>query len=199
MRLCRWTVLLAAVAAGLAGCEPAPIPPDPSRNVNGGVQIIPEAVLAAQRVTPDTTQPAPEDKPNLVTVIATSQEDHQLILRAIRDAGYVPMLQSKGPFTLIAPTDDAFSKMPPGLFARLCTPQHLPQLRHLLDYHLMRGAITPDDLLQTNGSITTLSGQRLVIKGIDGKIMVNDANVVKTNTTASNGVICWVDNVLLPP
>jgi uncharacterized surface protein with fasciclin (FAS1) repeats len=192
-----------AAAIGLAvvaGCNPPPPSGNPNRNLNAGVDLVPAAVLAAQRMPPDTTQPAPDNgQPNLIQVVQQSALNHEIVLRALRMSGLVPTLQEAGPWTLLAPTDQAFSKLPPGMMARLLSPGREPELRALMQYHLLKGRITAAECLATNGLVNTLSGAPVVIRGIEGKITINDANVVTSSNDASNGSIHWIDNVLLPP
>jgi uncharacterized surface protein with fasciclin (FAS1) repeats len=188
------------VAAPL-GCSQPPAPAvDPSQKLNAGVNLVPAAVLAAQRMTPDTTQPAPDNgQPDLIQLVQQSPISHQMVLRALRISGLVPQLQTVGPWTLLAPTDEAFSKLPPGLMAQLLSPGHQRQLLGLMRYHLLKGRITAADMLATNGLLTTMNGAPIVVHGIDRKITINDANVVQSSDDACNGSIQWIDNVLLPP
>lgn len=187
--------------AALADCAPPPrSPPSAAQTLNAGVNLLPAAVLAAEKIPPDTTQPAPDNgQPDLVQVVQQSSMDHQMVLRALRLSGLVPLLQQAGPWTLLAPTDQAFSKLPPGTMARLFSPGREPELRALMQYHLLRGRITASDMLACNGIITTLSGAPIVVRGIDRKITINDSNVLQSSDQASNGSIHWIDGVLLPP
>ena len=122
-----------------------------------------------------------------------------MILRALRLSGLVPELRQKGPYTLLAPTDEGFAKLPPGAFERLLQPDRQEQLRALLRYHLLTGRVLYKQMLDTNGQVSSLSGQKMIVRGVDDKVMVDDANIVRSDTAASNGVIHWIDGVLLPP
>ncbi len=188
-------VFIAALA--LAGCAPEPQARDISKDANGGVDIIPPAILASEKLVP-ATQPANDFK-DLIQALSESNQNHEKVLRALRLSGLVPELREAGPYTLFAPTDEAFSKLPPGTFDRLLQPQNRQQLRALMQYHLLKGRIDFKTMLDTNGTVPATSGQSLVIKGIDHKVMVNDANVIRSTDTASNGIIHWTDSVLLPP
>lgn len=185
------------VATVLTGCTPAPktIAATPA---NYGVQLVPRAILAAQK-SPPTTMPATEEQTNLVQVIARSDQPHAELLRALRLSGMVPLLQSHGPFTFFAPTDFALSKLPPGMLEDLEKTANLPRLRALLRYYLIPGKISLATLLQTNGDVKTLSGQTITIRGYDNAVVVNDATVLRTNNSAYNGVVHWIDAPLLPP
>lgn len=183
----------------LVGCTPSPRSVTTSRNNNGGVNIIPAAILVSEKESPDTNQPADDSRPNLIRTLSQSQQNHEKILKALRLSGLVPELQKAGPYTLLAPTDEAFDKFPPGTFERLMLPANLQQLRALLMYHLLSGRIPLKTMLDTNGQVRTLGGNPVIIKGIDNKVMINDVNVIRADDAASNGVIYWLDGVLLPP
>lgn len=180
----------------LAGCTQAR-PKAPAPPVNAGVDLVPSAILAAEKMTPDD-QPATSTRPDLIQVLSESQENHQDIVRALRLADLVPMLRTAGPYTLLAPTDEAFAKLPPGTLDQLLQPAHHDQLRAWLEYHILKGRISFNELLATNGQVKTLSGQSVIVKGADHKVMINDANVIRSEDAASNGVIHWIDGVLLP-
>jgi uncharacterized surface protein with fasciclin (FAS1) repeats len=184
---------LVITAALVGGCTPPPPTVNRSAQANAGVNIIPAAILASETQLPD------DPRPDLISVISESQQNHEKILQALRLAGMVPDLQKAGPFTLFAPTDQAFNKFPPGAFERLLLPANNQQLRNLLLYHLLSGRIPLKALQDTNGRVTTLAGDSVIIKGIDNKVMVNDVNVIRAENGASNGVIYWIDGVLLPP
>jgi uncharacterized surface protein with fasciclin (FAS1) repeats len=181
----------------LSACTPEPKRRDTSLDASAGVNIVPEAILASEKIPP-STQPTDDDRPDLITELSRSPQHHEQILRALRMSDLVPTLREQGPYTLFAPTDEAFAKLPPGTLDRLL--QNPQRLRALLDYHIIPGRITFTQILQTNGQVATLAGdkQKLIIRGIDRKVMVNDANVIRSEQSASNGVIHWVDGVLLP-
>jgi uncharacterized surface protein with fasciclin (FAS1) repeats len=187
-------IVLSAVL--LAGCTPPPPTVDRSADANAGVNIIPAAILASEKQPPDISE---SSGPDLVQVLSQSQQNHEKILKALRLCGLIPELQKTGPFTLLAPTDEAFDKLPPGTLDRLFLPANIHQLRALLLYHLLDGRIPLKALQDTNGQVPTLAGESVVIKGIDNKVMVNDVNVIRAENGASNGIIYWLDGVLLPP
>jgi uncharacterized surface protein with fasciclin (FAS1) repeats len=180
----------------LAGCSQKPSPSNPSAVNNGGVDIVPQAVLASLKMPPDS-QPAPVDQADLLQVLSNSQQSHQKTLLALRRSGLDAMLQTAGPWTLLAPTDAAWDKLPPGTLDRLLQPANQHRLVSLLQFHLLNGEISLAEMVRTNGSLATLAGPKVLVNGIDGKVMVNDANVVHSET-ACNGVIHWIDGVLIP-
>ncbi len=214
MRDRRW-LPVSAVLALTAGCLPKPKETDQSQLINGGVNIVAAPVLAAER-QPPSTAPVDRGGENLIDVVSDSDQKHYDLIEVLRESGLVPLLQKQGPFTLFAPTDAAFDKMPPGLLQNLLRPEHHAQLVRFAQYHLLRGRVGFNDLLQTNGQVQTLDGppttvavgansparpmgSALIIKGFTNKVMVNDCNVLRTDTAAENGVVHWIDGVLIPP
>ena len=184
--------------ATIAGCHQTARPMDTSQRINAGVEIVPEAVLAAEKMSPKPHDVS-SDQLDLIDVINGSDQKHYKLIEALRASGFVPLLQQSGPYTIMAPTDEAFDKLPPGVFDRLLLPAHHQQLVAFLKYHLLTGRITFAQMLETNGQIPTLAGPNVIVKGIDNKAMVNDANVLRSDSTAANGVVHWIDHVLIPP
>lgn len=182
----------------VAGCTPKPAVIDNSQRTNSGVNIVPEAVLAATKLPPSNA-PTSSVQPDVINAIVSSEQKHDTLMKLLTAARMVPMLQEAGPYTILAPTDEAFDKLPPGVIDRLLLPSHRPQLISLLKYHLLSGRITAADLQETNGQVRTLQGSDVIIRGIGEKVMINDANVIQSDASASNGVVHWIDTVLLPP
>jgi uncharacterized surface protein with fasciclin (FAS1) repeats len=120
------------------------------------------------------------------------------LVKAVEAAGLVDTLKGKGPFTVFAPTDQAFAKLPPGTVEMLLKPENREKLRSILTYHVVAGRLTSSEVTHMS-SAKTLEGQRIHFKVVDGKVMVNDAQVVKADIPASNGVIHVIDTVLMPP
>jgi len=116
---------------------------------------------------------------------------------AIKAAGLVDALKGPGPFTVFAPTDAAFAKLPPGALENLLKPENKEQLRKILTYHVVAGEVMAKDVV-TLDSAKTLEGSNLTIHAGNGGVMVNNAHVTKTDIAASNGVIHVIDTVLLP-
>lgn len=117
---------------------------------------------------------------------------------ALEAAGLVSTLESEGPFTVFAPTDEAFAKLPPETLNSLLKPENREQLRSVLLYHVVPGRVFSDAALKA-GKATTAQGSAITIATKDGKAMVNNAGLVKTDVNASNGVIHVIDTVILPP
>jgi uncharacterized surface protein with fasciclin (FAS1) repeats len=116
---------------------------------------------------------------------------------ALKAAGLVETLKGNGPFTVFAPTDEAFEKLPSGTVESLLKPENKEKLVAILTYHVVAGNVKAADVVKLK-SAKTVQGSDVKITVADGKVMVNDANVVKTDIACGNGVIHVVDTVLLP-
>jgi uncharacterized surface protein with fasciclin (FAS1) repeats len=116
---------------------------------------------------------------------------------ALQAAGLADTLKGKGPFTVFAPTDEAFSKLPEGTVESLLKPENKEKLKAILLYHVVSGDVTAAMVVKLS-SARTINGQDLKLTVHDGTVMVNDAKVVKPDVLASNGVIHVIDTVLLP-
>jgi uncharacterized surface protein with fasciclin (FAS1) repeats len=119
------------------------------------------------------------------------------LVKAVQAAGLVDALKGKGPFTVFAPTNEAFAKLPPDTLASLLKPENKDKLKAILLYHVHAGEAVASSRLEA-GKFTTLNGKDLEIKIEGPTIMVNDATVTKTDVLATNGVIHWIDTVILP-
>ncbi|HYN40173.1 MAG TPA: fasciclin domain-containing protein [Thermoanaerobaculia bacterium] len=115
---------------------------------------------------------------------------------ALKAAGLIDTLKGKGPFTVFAPTDDAFKKLPAGTLEKLLADK--AQLTKVLTYHVVAGKVMAADVVKLKEA-KTVEGSMVKITVANGGVKVNDANVVKTDIGASNGVIHVIDSVLLPP
>ncbi|MFN3664486.1 fasciclin domain-containing protein [Yoonia sp.] len=106
-------------------------------------------------------------------------------------------LRGPGPFTVFIPTDEAFAALPAGRLDTLLRPENKDRLAVVLGYHIVRGAITADQLIDQRQSVATLNGTTVQIDGRDG-LRIGNANIVTSDISASNGVIHVIDGVLLP-
>jgi transforming growth factor-beta-induced protein len=129
------------------------------------------------------------------TAVAAGQ--FKTLAAALQAAGLVETLKSDGPFTVFAPTDEAFAKLPAGTVEDLLKPENKDKLIAVLTYHVVPGKVMAKDVV-TLSSAKTVNGKALSIKSADGKVMINTATVAKADITASNGVIHVIDTVLLP-
>ena len=154
------------------------------------------AVLAAALLLSLSALAADKGSKDIVdTAVAAGQ--FNTLAKALQAAGLVDTLKGKGPFTVFAPTDDAFAKLPAGTLDDLLKPENKEKLKAILLYHVVAGKVTAAKVAKMT-SAKTVNGQELKISASGGKVMVNDASVVKADVMASNGVIHVIDNVLLP-
>jgi uncharacterized surface protein with fasciclin (FAS1) repeats len=119
------------------------------------------------------------------------------LVAAVKAADLVETLKGEGPFTVFAPTDDAFAKLPAGTLDDLLKPENKAKLQAILTYHVVPGKVMAADVVKLD-SAKTVNGQTLTIKVESGTVMVDNAKVVKTDISASNGVIHVIDTVVLP-
>lgn len=117
------------------------------------------------------------------------------LVAAVKAAGLVDTLQGPGPFTVFAPTDDAFAKLPAGTVDSLL--KDIPQLKKILTYHVVSGKVTAADVVKLT-SANTVEGSSVNINASNGSVKVNDATVVTPDVAADNGVIHVIDTVLIP-
>jgi|SRR5581483_7452862 len=129
------------------------------------------------------------------TAVAAGQ--FNTLAKALEAAGLVETLKGKGPFTVFAPTDEAFAKLPAGTLDELLKPENKEKLKSILLYHVVSGKVTAAKVAKMT-SAKTLNGEDVKISVSGGKVMVNDATVIKADIMASNGVIHVIDTVLLP-
>src|SRR3954466_10853375 len=121
----------------------------------------------------------------------------QTLVTAVKAAGLVETLKGPGPFTVFAPTDEAFAKLPAGTLENLLKPENKAQLRSILLYHVMPGRVVSQDVVKLN-TVKTADGKSIAIKTVNGDVMVNNAHIAKADIAADNGVIQVIDAVLLP-
>jgi uncharacterized surface protein with fasciclin (FAS1) repeats len=133
---------------------------------------------------------------NDIVQTAISAGNFTTLVTALTEAGLVDALEGKGPFTVFAPTDEAFEKLPEGTLASLLKDKEA--LKNVLLYHVVSGDITSQQITKLNDA-KTLNGSDIKIKIDDGKVMVNDSQVIGADVMASNGIIHVIDTVLLPP
>ena len=131
-----------------------------------------------------------------IVVVASGAGSFKTLVAAVKAAGLVETLQGKGPFTVFAPTDEAFAKLPPGTVEDLLKPENKEKLVAILTYHVGPGKVMAADVKTMVAK--TVNGKELSITVGDGKVMVNTAKVIKTDVAASNGVIHVIDTVLIP-
>ena len=131
-----------------------------------------------------------------IVAVASANGSFNTLVAAVKAAGLVETLQGKGPFTVFAPTDDAFAKLPAGTVESLLKPENKDQLIAILTYHVVPAKVLAADVKTSQAP--TVNGQKLPITVAAGKVKVGSANVIATDVPAANGVIHVVDTVILP-
>ncbi|MDO6834788.1 fasciclin domain-containing protein [Pseudoalteromonas carrageenovora] len=132
-----------------------------------------------------------------VVEVAVENGSFTTLVAAVKAAGLVETLQGTGPFTIFAPTDAAFSKLPEGTVEMLLKPENKDKLTAVLTYHVVSAKVMAADVMKVD-SAKTLQGQSVMVKADSMGVMINDAKVVKADVKASNGVIHLIDTVLMP-
>ena len=142
------------------------------------------------------TGPAVSNENDIVDT-AISAGNFQTLAAALQAAGLVDTLKGEGPFTVFAPTDEAFGKLPEGTVESLLQPENLDQLTAILTYHVVSGAVMAEQVVELTEA-TTVNGQAVSIQVEGSTVMLDNAQVVATDIIASNGVIHVIDSVILP-
>jgi uncharacterized surface protein with fasciclin (FAS1) repeats len=157
------------------------------------------AAPAASEMASEAPSEAPSmDEPGTIVDVAASNPDFETLVAAVTAAGLVETLSGEGPFTVFAPTDEAFDALPAGLLDALLLPENKDALTSILTYHVVAGEVMSTDVKP--GDVTTVEGEAIVVTTPDGKVVLNDtATVTAVDVDASNGVIHVIDGVLVPP
>jgi uncharacterized surface protein with fasciclin (FAS1) repeats len=150
---------------------------------NGVIHVIDSVILPSSKTIPETAKAA---------------GSFETLLAAANAAGLAEVLGSTGPFTVFAPTDEAFGKLPAGTVETLLKPENKAQLVDILKYHVVPGRVYSEKVLDSK-AIKTLQGASAAISLRDGSPRIQDAKILKTDIDASNGVIHVIDSVILPP
>jgi transforming growth factor-beta-induced protein len=130
--------------------------------------------------------------------VAAKNGSFNTLVAAVKAAGLVETLSGKGPFTVLAPTDAAFAKLPAGTLEMLLKPENKQQLVDILTYHVVPGVAAYSDAVVKMSEVPTVLGSPIAVKVVDGKVTLNGATVVAADVEATNGVIHVVDTVILP-
>ena len=130
---------------------------------------------------------------------AVAAGSFKTLVAAVKAADLAETLKGDGPFTVLAPTDEAFAKLPAGTVDTLLKPENKSKLVALLTYHVIPGKVTAEDVVKADGkTVKSLEGSPIMVE-VDGKnVMVNTAKVVKTDIDCKNGVIHVIDTVIMP-
>jgi uncharacterized surface protein with fasciclin (FAS1) repeats len=179
---------MAAVAASLvlAAC---------GEDDNSAVET---TVAAAETTAAASETSAMTEEPGTIVDVASGNPDFSTLVAAVGAAGLVETLSGEGPFTVFAPTNDAFAALPAGLVDKLLLPENKDVLTQILTYHVVSGAVMAADV--TAGDVPSVEGSPITVTVEGGTVKLNDsATVIATDVMASNGVIHVIDAVILPP
>lgn len=163
--------------------------------VLAGAAFVLAGSAAASAGNPACDQKSEAKKKDIVDT-AVAAGSFKTLVAAVKAADLVEVLKGEGPFTVFAPTDEAFAKLPKGTVETLLKPENQEKLAAVLKYHVVAGKVTADKVV-TLKQAKTLQGTTVAISAKDG-VKVNDAQVVKADIHTSNGVIHVIDTVLLP-
>ena len=144
-------------------------------------------------LTTAVAKPAVKD----IVDTAVGAGSFKTLVAAVKAAGLVETLKGEGPFTVFAPTDEAFAKLPKGTVESLLKPENKEKLQSILTYHVVAGKVMAADVVKVTGTVS-VQGQQIDVVVKDGTVKVDGATVVKTDIACSNGVIHVIDSVILP-
>lgn len=175
-----------------------------SRSVLAGVALVALTLTgcaAAEETPVEEETSMVEESPaveagNLVDV-AVGAGSFNILASGLELAGLIPTLQGEGPFTVFAPTDEAFANLPEGVLDALLLPENVEILTSILTYHVVSGTVMAADV--TTGDVATVEGSTISIDTANGVVLNGTATVTTTDITATNGVIHSIDAVILPP
>ncbi len=174
-----------AAGLGAAACEAGP---DTGRTA---------ATSAAPTAAADKADKSDKATGKDIVETAVAAGEFKTLAAALKAAGLVETLKGEGPFTVFAPTDEAFDKLPPGTVETLLKPENKEKLKGILTYHVVAGKAMAADL-KDGQSVKTVNSKKVTVKTTGGKVMVGDAKVTSADVGASNGVIHVIDTVLMP-
>jgi uncharacterized surface protein with fasciclin (FAS1) repeats len=167
---------------------------------NGTIQNSTPAPAAASASSASVGQSAVKDDESMkdVVKVAVSSPDHTTLVKALQQAELVNSLSNAGPFTVFAPVNEAFSKLPPGTLDNLMKSEKKADLQNILEYHVTTSSLKAS-FFKHGMTLSMVNGDRIDIQVADGKIRINNAATILASLPASNGNIHVIDAVLLPP
>lgn len=133
-----------------------------------------------------------------IVSLAIGNDNLSTLVTAVKAAGLVETLQGEGPFTVFAPTNEAFAALPEGTLESLLKPENKDKLVAILTYHVVAAKVLSTDL-KDGQKAATVNGESVTVKLAEGKAMIDGATVVAADVLASNGVVHVIDQVILPP
>ncbi|NJN29158.1 MAG: fasciclin domain-containing protein [Synechococcales cyanobacterium RM1_1_8] len=183
-------VLPVAVACG----SPTATTPDPAAETEPSTT---EGTAPSETMPSETTAPPEAAASQTIVETAIANGSFNTLVAAVQAADLVDTLNGPGPFTVFAPTDEAFAALPAGVLDKLLLPENQAVLAQILTYHVVAGNVPASAV--TTGPVPSVEGKDLDLVADAGAVSVNGANVVQADVAASNGVIHVIDAVLLPP
>lgn len=166
--------------------------------ISRGALLLALAVFGAQPLAAKVEVPNKKSKPANIVETAVAAGQFKTLAAALEAAGLIDALTGAGPFTVFAPTDEAFAKLPEGTVESLLRPENKEKLKAILLYHVVPGSVNAKHVMKLNGRmVKTLEGSSISVRTRHG-VQVDNANVIKTDIRASNGVIHVIDSVLMP-
>ncbi len=156
------------------------------------------AVFGAQPLSANVEVPGETAKQANIVETAVAAGQFKTLAAALEAAGLIGALTGEGPFTVFAPTDEAFAKLPAGTVESMLKPENKEKLKSILLYHVVPGTVSAKQVMKLNGrTVKTLAGGSIKVSTMHG-VTIDDARVTKTDIQASNGVIHVIDTVLMP-
>lgn len=156
------------------------------------------AVAVVMVIAGGTAQAGNHKNSNTIVDVAASAGQFGTLLAAAKAAGLAEALAGEGPLTVFAPTDEAFAALPDGTVENLLKPENKDQLVSILSYHVAPARLKASDVVSLN-EVETLNGGAPTVSVNGSRVKINDANIIKVDVAASNGIIHVIDKVLLPP
>jgi uncharacterized surface protein with fasciclin (FAS1) repeats len=187
------TIALTGALIAVGCAEKAP-PPPAAKTASSPASAA--AVPASAAPSKEASGLPPLDPDNIVS-IAVGSKDHTTLVAALKAADYVTSIANPGPLTVFAPTNDAFAKLPKGTVEGLLVPEKQADLKDILKYHATTSTLETK-FFKDGQEIGMANGKKVKLTVADGKVKVNDANIL-ASIRASNGIVHVIDGVLLPP
>ena len=188
------TIAIVAVSAGilLTACTSTTSTESTAEATTAASPMAASAPASAEASMPASAEAAT----GTIVDVASANPDFSTLVSALSAAGLVETLQGPGPFTVFAPTNEAFAALPAGVLDKLLLPENKDTLAKILTYHVVPGQVMAADV--TDGDVATVEGQTVALSTADG-VTVNGAKVIAADVMATNGVIHVIDAVILPP
>lgn len=168
------------------------------RKMNANRSFFAATLLLALMVLPLSSAYAQSARADRDIVQVASDAKFNTLVAAVKAAGLVETLQGKGPFTVFAPTDEAFAKLPAGTIQELLKPENKQALTNILTYHVVQGRVPASEVVKLTSAQTVL-GKPVSVQVANGVVSINNAKVVVADIEAANGIVHLIDTVLLPP